>query len=34
MVETDDRVLDLTRPLFTGTYEFFRRGLMLGREPA
>jgi len=34
MVETDDRVLELTQPLFTGTYEFFRRELMLGREPA
>ena len=34
MVETDDRVLELTGPLFDGTYEFFRRELLLGREPA
>lgn len=34
MVEGDERVLDLTRPLFDGTYEFFRRELLLGREPA
>lgn len=34
MVESDDRVLALTGPLFDGVYEFFRRQLMLGREPA
>ena len=34
MVETDDHVLELTRPLFDGVYEFFSRQLMLGREPA
>jgi hypothetical protein len=34
MVESDDRVLELTSPLFDGAYEFFRRQLMLGREPA
>jgi hypothetical protein len=34
MVESDDRVLELTGPLFDGVYEFFRRQLMLGREPA
>jgi hypothetical protein len=34
MVETDDRVLELTGPLFEGAYEFFRRELLLGREPA
>lgn len=34
MVETDDRVLELTGPLFDGAYEFFRRQLLLGREPA
>lgn len=34
MVEPDERVLALTRPLFDGTYEFFRRELLLGREPA
>jgi hypothetical protein len=30
----DQRVLELTGPLFDGLYEFFRRGLLLGREPA
>lgn len=34
MVEPDERVLALTGPLFDGTYEFFRRELLLGREPA
>jgi hypothetical protein len=34
MVESDDRVLELTAPMFDGVYEFFRRQLMLGREPA
>jgi hypothetical protein len=34
MVEPDERVLELTSPLFDGTYEFFRRELLLGREPA
>ena len=34
MVESDDRVLELTEPLFDGVHEFFRRQLMLGREPA
>jgi hypothetical protein len=34
MVADDDRVLELTGPLFDGTYEFFRRQLLLGREPA
>ncbi len=34
MVETDERVLELTGPLFDGVHEFFRRQLMLGREPA
>ena len=34
MVETDDRVLEITRPLFDGVYEFFRRELLLGREPS
>jgi hypothetical protein len=34
MVATDDEVLRLTGPLFDGTYEFFRRELLLGREPA
>lgn len=34
MVESDDRVMELTGPLFDGVHEFFRRELMLGREPA
>ncbi|MGE5760439.1 MAG: chromate resistance protein ChrB domain-containing protein [Gemmatimonadota bacterium] len=34
MVATDDRVLELTSPLFDGAYEFFRRQLLLGKEPA
>jgi hypothetical protein len=34
MVQGDDRVLELTGPLFDGTYEFFRRELLQGREPA
>ena len=32
MVATDERVLELTGPLFDGAYEFFRRELLLGRE--
>lgn len=34
MVAADERVLELTAPLFDGTYEFFRRQLLLGRDPA
>jgi len=35
MVCTDDqRVLELTGPLFDGLYEFHRRATLLGREPA
>ena len=34
MVSDDDTVLEVTGPLFDGTYEFFRRQLLLGREPA
>lgn len=34
MVEPDERVLELTGPLFDGVHEFFRRQLLLGREPA
>ena len=33
MVAPDDRVLELTGPLFDGAYEFFRRQMLLGREP-
>lgn len=34
MVADDARVLELTEPLFDGAYEFFRRELLLGREPS
>ena len=34
MVCDDDRVLDLTGPVFDGLYEYHRRAMLLGREPA
>jgi hypothetical protein len=34
MVCGDDRILELTGPMFDGLYEFFRRELLLGREPS
>ena len=34
MVIDDDEIVTVTKPLFDGTYEFFRRQLLLGREPA
>lgn len=34
MVADDHRVLELTGPLFDGLYEFFRRELLLGKEPS
>lgn len=34
MICDDDQVLEHTRPLFDGLYEFFRRELLLGREPS
>jgi hypothetical protein len=34
MVCDDDRVLELTGPLFDGLYEYHRRAVLLGREPA
>lgn len=34
MVADDYRVLELTGPLFNGLYEFFRRELLLGKEPS
>jgi hypothetical protein len=34
MVCDDQRVLELSGPLFDGLYEYFRRGMLLGREPA
>ncbi|MBB2914081.1 hypothetical protein FHS43_005393 [Streptosporangium becharense] len=34
MVCDDARVLEITGPIFDGLYEFHRRALLLGREPA
>jgi hypothetical protein len=34
MVAGDEQILALTGPLFDGVYEFYRRQVMLGREPA
>ncbi len=34
LVYDDERVLELTGPLFDGLYEYHRRGMLLGREPA
>jgi hypothetical protein len=34
MVCTDERVLELTGPLFDGLYEYCKRATLLGREPA
>lgn len=34
MVTDDHTILELTGPLFDGLYEFFRRALMTGTEPA
>ena len=34
MVRDDDAVLALTAPLFDGLYEYFKRSLLLGKEPA
>jgi hypothetical protein len=34
MTCADERVLELTGPLFDGLYEFCRRATLLGREPA
>ena len=34
MVVDDDRLLELTGPLFDGMYEFRKRALTLGKEPA
>ena len=33
MVFADERVLELTGPLFDGLYEYCRRAMLLGREP-
>jgi hypothetical protein len=34
MVADDVRVLDVTAVMFDGLYEYHRRGMLLGREPA
>jgi hypothetical protein len=34
MIVDDQRVLELSEPLLDGLYEYYRRGLLLGREPA
>jgi len=34
MVVDDSRLLEVTGPLFDGLYEFRKRALLLGREPA
>jgi hypothetical protein len=34
MVVDDSRLLEVTSPLFDGLYEFRKRALLLGREPA
>jgi hypothetical protein len=34
MVGDDRRVLEVSGPLFDGLYEYYRRALLLGREPA
>ncbi|MGS2644469.1 chromate resistance protein ChrB domain-containing protein [Streptosporangium sp. LJ11] len=34
MVCDDERVLELTGPLFDGLYEYYRRAFLLGRPPA
>lgn len=34
MTNGDARILELAGPIFDGLYEYFRRALLLGREPA
>lgn len=34
MLYADDRILEVSGPVFDGLYEYLRRGLLLGREPA
>ncbi|UJB43139.1 chromate resistance protein ChrB domain-containing protein [Streptomyces sp. A1-5] len=34
MVCTDEQTLTVTQPLFDGLYEYLKRGMILGREPA
>lgn len=34
MVLDDEQMLEVTKPLFDGLYEFCRRAVLIGREPA
>jgi hypothetical protein len=34
MVCRDEQIVTVTRPLFDGLYEYYRRSTLLGREPA
>ena len=34
MVGSDEQTLAVSKPLFDGLYELYRRSLLLGREPA
>jgi hypothetical protein len=34
MLYDDDRILDVTGPVFDGLYEYHHRAVLLGREPA
>ncbi|MEV6491326.1 chromate resistance protein ChrB domain-containing protein [Actinoplanes sp. NPDC051633] len=34
MVTTDERILEVTAPMFDGLYAYYRRALLLGRPPA
>ncbi|MFI2206555.1 chromate resistance protein ChrB domain-containing protein [Streptomyces sp. NPDC020192] len=34
MICDDERILELTGPLFDGLYEYHHRGMLLGREPS
>ena len=34
MTTSDDEIVELAQRIFDGMYEFYRRGLLLGREPA
>jgi hypothetical protein len=34
MIRSDEDILCITAPVFDGLYEYYRRGMLLGREPA
>lgn len=34
MICDDDQIIEITRPLFDGLYEYVRRATLLGRDPA